>query len=547
MKRIISIVIIIALLISALATAGYFLIDGVKLWVNSVLGLVPEINGKDITDYKIVYDADGLDYNLRAAEYIRDSIREACGVTVEIVDDTTAESEREIVVGETSRQISAELNEATEGVQFSMLAKDGTVALEGDFFVIAAAAYYFVDTYVLGGDDVTVPDGVTVREPIRKEAKNLIMLIGDGMGVYQTRLFEYMTNTSDFSDGEDIFYGYMLPYLGYSRTMSYDYKDEADRKNATDSAAGGTALSTGYKTHNDYLGLDKNQGKLQNLTELAAELGKATAIVSTDKDTGATPSSFTTHTLSRDDTTEIIQGQHALTEKYGTIIECTNRTNCNKRSSEAVEEDITRILGQLDGDEEGFFIMYEEAHIDKKGHSHDVDSTFLALIRFNQAIALFMEYAFYNPDTAVLITADHETCGLYPNEDGVLEYTEEYHTRDDVPVFAWGCGMEQIDGKTVENIEIAHLFASLMGVDDFGDRSGGWYDDIYGEGGNTEDNPGTDNPGTDDPGTDDPGTDDPGTDNPGTDDPGTDNPGTDDPGEDNPGSGGGDLPFVPAN
>ena len=41
--------------------------------------------------------------------------------------------------------------------------------------------------------------------------------------------------------------------------------------------------------------------------------------------------------------------------------------------------------------------------------------------------------------------------------------------------------MECLDGKTVENIEIAKLIASLMGEDNFGDQSKDWYDEIYGE------------------------------------------------------------------
>ena len=91
-----------------------------------------------------------------------------------------------------------------------------------------------------------------------------------------------------------------------------------------------------------------------------------------------------------------------------------------------------------------------------------------------------MEYAFYNPDTMILITADHETGDLRPGEDGALSYNREEHSGADVPIFAYGMGAESIDKKTVENIEIAKLFASLMGVESFGDPSDEWYDEIYG-------------------------------------------------------------------
>ena len=443
-----------------------------------------KINGVSIKDYTIVCDTDGLDYNVRAAEYIRDSIKSLTKKDISIVDDSTPVGEYEIIVGETSRAMSAELNEKTEGVEFSMLAKNGSVALEGDYFVIAAAAYYFAETYVKGGS-VDIPDGVTVREPVVKEARNFIMLIGDGMGVYQSKLFDYMTDESGFSDGEDIFYGYMLPYHGYARTDSYVKDDDGILTGGTtDSAASGTALATGYKTVYGSVGIDKDGKDLKSLTELANELGKATAVISTDKDTGATPSAFSAHAPNRDDITEILLDQNVL-KGNGTIIQCVNRSNCNAKSVKDVEEDITNTLNTLAKDEDGFFLMYEEGHIDKKSHNEDMEQTFLALIRFNQAIALFMEYAFYNPDTLVVITADHETGGLLPDNNGKLTYTNDGdHTSADVPVFAWGFDTDFFGNeRVVENVEIAKFFAAEMGVSDFGDPSDLWYEDIYGDAG----------------------------------------------------------------
>ncbi len=433
-----------------------------------------EINvcGESIEEYRIVYDSEGLDYNKRAAEYIRDKISALTGHSLEIVDDSEPASSREIVVGETSRDISEELDEDTEGFEFAMLAKGGTIALEADYFVIAAAAYYLIDTYFSKAEDVEIPDGITVREPITEKANNLIMLIGDGMGVYQTELFDYLEDTSEYSDGEDLFYGYMFPYHGFSRTASFS--------GVTDSAAGGTALATGYKTYNDYVGIDKDGNEVKSLTELAAELGMATAVMSTETNVGATPSTFSAHAESRDNGPDILADQAALTMSYGTIFDC-GYDYYNARYMKVIENHITDTLTKLDADEDGFFLMYEEAHIDKKCHKNEMENTFLAVIRFNQAIARFMEYAFYHPDTAVLITADHETGGLRPDESGNLAYSTTNHTLDDVPVFAWGEGLESLDGETVENIEIAKLFAHLLGNDTFGDQSNDWYDEIYGD------------------------------------------------------------------
>ena len=435
------------------------------------------INGVSIKDYVIVCDSEGLDYNTRAAEYIRDQIYALTGCSISIVDDSTSASAHEIVVGETTREISQELNTDTEGFEFAVLAKDGTVALEADYFVIAAAAYYLVDTYISGGD-AEIANGLTVRTPITKEAKNFILLIGDGMGVYQTKLHDYMDDLAvyndgdDYSDGEDLFYGYMFPNLGFARTNSYT--------GTTDSAAAGTALATGYKTENKHIGMDRDDNELKSLTELAGELGMGSAVMSTETNTGATPSAFSAHEPHRDNSAEIIKDQAALTQKYGTIIECGFDYYTSRYMRISVEKRISDTLTALDTNEDGFFMMYEEAYVDKHCDDNDIEQAFKALARFNQAIARFMEYAFYNPDTVVIVTADHETGGLYLTDEGTLAFTTTDHTDANVPVFAYGYGTEVFNNSTVENIDIAKFFASNMGVDNFGDQSNDWYDEIYG-------------------------------------------------------------------
>jgi alkaline phosphatase len=304
-----------------------------------------------------------------------------------------------------------------------------------------------------------------------KEAKNYIILIGDGMGVNQTKIYDYLEDTSEYSDGESFFYGYLFPYQGYSRTRSLS--------GVTDSAAGGTALSTGYKTYNEYVGLDKDGNPVKSLTELAAEMGKATAVMSTENKTGATPSSFSAHAFDRDDSSGILETQAQLVEKHGTVIDC-GYDYYTARYMKTIEKHVTDTLAKVSADEDGFFLMYEEAHIDKHCHDNDLEQTYLALIRFNQIIARFMEYAFYHPETVVVITADHETGGLH-DVGGELAYETGDHSAADVPVFAWGIGAEFFANKTVENVEIAKFFAGAMGDGSFGAPESEWYDAIYGK------------------------------------------------------------------
>ena len=459
MKRRISLILVICMILSmAVSLTSCDFVNRIIAGFNP-----PVVAGVKLSEYVIVYDEEGLDYNRRAAEYIKSRAYEELGVKLDVVDDSAPVSDHEIVVGETSRAISAELDVDTKGVEFAILASGGSVALEGDYFVIAAAAYFFMETYAPeAGYEASFPGGISIHQPIVKEAKNFIMLIGDGMGVYQTRLFEYIQGECDFDDGEDIFYGYMLPYLGYSRTESLS--------GITDSAAGGTALSCGYKTLNEYIGRDENKNDIKSLTELASEMGMAGAVMSTETKTGATPSSFSAHADSRNSTADILTSQAESIKKYGTIIDC-GYDYYNARYIEVIEEHIEETLGAVAANEKGFFLMYEEAHIDKHCHKNDISNTYLALLRFNQAIGRFMEFAFYNPDTFVLITADHETGMLLPGEDGKLHYNDDDHSAADVPVFVWGKGAELFHEKTFENIQIAHTIAALMGEDNFGDQS----------------------------------------------------------------------------
>ena len=427
---------------------------------NTGTGSTSTINGAALSGFSIVYSKEDADYSRRAAEYIRDEISLRTGLTLPVLEDGDGEAAYEIVVGETDREISEKLDADTEGVQFAILAEDSKIALEGDYFVIAAAAYYFINTYVpYNNFDAEIPTEAVVHEPIVKDAKNFILLIGDGMGVNQTTLYEALEDKSGYSDGESTFYGYYLPMMGYARTDSLS--------GITDSAAAGTALATGTKTLNGHVGVDKDLVELRSITELAASLGKATAVMSTEASTGATPSAFSAHTDSRSNSDDILKDQDKMTDDFGTIINC-NFNYYTRGGVKILEDNINWTLDDLKKNENGFFLMYEEAHVDKHCHSNDIENAYLALIRFNQAIGRFMEYAFYNPDTLVIITADHETGGLHQGDDGEYAFSTEDHTSADVPVFAYGKGAEYFDEKTVENTDIPKWIASLMGVSNFG-------------------------------------------------------------------------------
>ncbi len=446
------------------------------------------LNGVDLSQYKIVYSDSDLDYAYTAAEYIQKQILLRTGRQVEIVEDNTAETTYEILVGNTNRLYSKSISAPSETAMKFTFASNGTkIALKADYFIIAGAAYYFVDQYIGTSDfNVTANTGVTTQNTITKPAKNYIFMIGDGMGEMHTRLFEIYdvptSGTYDYSDGEDIFYGYYLPYFGWQKTANIG-------GTITDSAAAGTALSCGYKTINGYVGKDRYLNNVKSMSELAMEIGKSVAVMSTEGCDGATPAAYSAHSEGRYDS-DVEESQKSFA---GLLVDGYNNYNTFTAAEYEEWENCVRAgLSAVKDDPDGFFIMYEEAHIDKVSHRLNYTSAagykgdtsretlFRTVYRFNQAIGLFMEYALYNPETMLLITADHETSGLdanfLPTEQNPENEQESgsvwNHSLKDVPVFSYGQGAEVFDGVTAENASYARTWANLMtdgNADDFGD------------------------------------------------------------------------------
>ncbi len=412
----------------------------------------------DITAYTIVVPAAASDYERNAAKYVQREIIRRTKAVLPIVKDSEAVTENEILIGDTNRELSqTTMQTETSGLEYVVNCDEKAIALYGEQFVIAAAAYHFIDAYFDGTTfNGRIPVEPTVYTPTPKKANNYFILIGDGMGENHTLLFDkYDATTAEGSDGEDLFYGYLLPNQGKIITDSLS--------GTTDSAAAATALATGFTTINGYVGIDSGRNDLKSLTELGNELDFKTAVMSTEVSTGATPAGFSAHVTSRNDANGILEDQALLTD---TVINC---------GLEEIEEypadDIVREqLDELKNDK-GIFMMYEEAYIDKHSHNNDMDSAFGTVVRFNQVIGAFMEYTFYNPNTVVIITADHETGGLTIDDAGEFSYTTNQHTNSKVNIFAYGVGTEMFNGQEMQNIEIPKFVSSCWGVTDFGDYS----------------------------------------------------------------------------
>ncbi|WP_230352437.1 alkaline phosphatase [Lelliottia sp. WAP21] len=127
-----------------------------------------------------------------------------------------------------------------------------------------------------------------------KTAKNIILLIGDGMGDSEiTAARNYAEGAGGFFKGIDA-----LPLTGQYTHYALD-KKTGKPDYVTDSAASATAWTTGVKTYNGALGVDIHEKDHQTLLELAKSAGLATGNVSTAELQDATPAALVAHVTSR--------------------------------------------------------------------------------------------------------------------------------------------------------------------------------------------------------------------------------------------------------
>lgn len=129
---------------------------------------------------------------------------------------------------------------------------------------------------------------------INTPAKNVILLIGDGMGDSEiTAARNLAMGAGGFFPGIDA-----LPLTGQYTHYSLDKKTHKPNY-VTDSAASATAWATGTKSYNGAIGVDVNGHDQRTILELAKAAGKATGNVSTAELQDATPAALMAHVTSR--------------------------------------------------------------------------------------------------------------------------------------------------------------------------------------------------------------------------------------------------------
>jgi len=351
--------------------------------------------------------------------------------------------------------------------------------------------------------------------------KNVIVLIGDGMGPEQVKAAGIYLN-------------------GAAGTLNFEsFPGQAEMTTAaaggggTDSAAAGTAIATGVKVNNGVVSvaLPGDGSELPTMLEIFKAQGKSTGLVTTTGVTHATPAAFAAHEPSRNNRTEIGQDYLNQTQPnvlFGsadsglnasiinsdgnyTLVETRAELNALDTNSETLVAGLFGTAGDLpfeydyaqgtvngydtlphlsqmtevaldllDNDPDGFFLMVEGGRIDHAGHTSNSDLTLktgrniFETVEFVNTIQTVLDWANLNDpglaNTLIIVTADHETGNLMVTETnptaGVLPavtWGSVNHTGVNVPLTAIGANSNLISG-VMDNTDLLGVVLASVAI-----------------------------------------------------------------------------------
>jgi len=340
----------------------------------------------------------------------------------------------------------------------------------------------------------TEEDAATRVAVPRGAAKNLILLIGDGMGP------THVVAASIRRHGPDgRLHMERMPVTGLLRT-------EPRGALVTDSAAAATAMSTGERVPTSRVAMTDDGRPMSHLLVLASKSGRATGIVTTDEVTEATPAGFAAHSPNRQRHERIAKSLlkspldllvgggadrfdddlRARAEELGWTVKDTPPLAVDesddrilsllapgrlepKSGAPSLAELTETALARLSRDPDGFVLVVEEALIDKRSHWWEGENATNHVLTFDDAVAVARRFAKKHPDTLVIATADHECGGLVVTaraetpQKPVVGFRTHGHSATSVPLFAEGPGAEGLTG-VMHLAELNARLRTLLGL-----------------------------------------------------------------------------------
>ncbi len=328
--------------------------------------------------------------------------------------------------------------------------------------------------------------------PVVSTPKNIIMIVGDGMGPTYTTAYRYFKDDPSTPRVENTVFDRHL--VGMSST----YPD-THHNYVTDSAASATALSSAIKTYNGAVAVDMDKQNVETVLERARSLGMKTGVVVTSQINHATPASYLSHNDYRYNYDAIadsyidngiqadvylgggwkffIREDRNLVEEFEDngfnyidsyqLLDSVSTDkpllglfgdkglpwaldDTNKHRLSAMTKTATKHLEN----EDGYFLLVEGSQIDWAGHANDIASAMGEMDDFAKTLEYLETYVKENPDTLVVITADHSTGGVTLGVDGVFQW--------DPKVLRTMTQSPQSIANKLENNDITKEFASSL-------------------------------------------------------------------------------------
>lgn len=328
-------------------------------------------------------------------------------------------------------------------------------------------------TLSLAGTVSAADSTPSATAPATSPSKNLIVLIGDGMGPAEVTAARYYAKKFLNKDRLELDGGY---YVGKATTYSQASPYTTESGTITDSAAAATAFSTGNKTYNNAISVSNGDvaKPYASVIEAAMKQGKATGLVSTDNITGATPAVWASHVRQR-------SNQNAIASQYlnsgvdvifgGGKVNFTTKEDKGKRTDKNIIPDFEakgyqtafdkkgldaipatagkalglfadaeipyvldrtdtvpslpqlsqKALDILSQNKNGFVLLVEQGRIDHAGHANDLPANIQEMLELDATFKTLVDWAKKDGNTSVVVSADHETGGLSLARDNVYE------------------------------------------------------------------------------------------------------------------------------
>ncbi|KAA0701654.1 Alkaline phosphatase, tissue-nonspecific isozyme [Triplophysa tibetana] len=260
-------------------------------------------------------------------------------------------------------------------------------------------------------------------------AKNVVLFLGDGMGVTTITAARILKGQLQNRSGEETVMNMdTFPYVGLAKTYSVDFQ-------IADSASTATAYLCGVKTNLNVVGVSaaarngvcssQKGNEVTSILKWAKDAGKSVGIVTTTRVQHATPAASYAHSASRTWYSDADLPSAAVTDGCVDIaVQLISNTDIDviigggrkymtpkgfpdpDRMDPSIAETAEKAIQILKKNPKGFFLLVEGGRIDQAHHDSRASMALHEAVALDDAVARALQLTNEN-ETLTIVTADH--------------------------------------------------------------------------------------------------------------------------------------------